>query len=317
MRTQVIVNPMSANGATQRRWPELRTALDEVLEDWEDVFTTAPREATTLAREALKDGHQMLVSVGGDGTTSELVTGLFEPGPLGIEDRLIREGVVLGPVRAGTGGDFARYLGLEHKLPQAVAHLAGEATRACDLGVLEYTTHEGELARTAFLNITSFGLSGMVDEKVNGASKALGGTTSFLIGLGKALMAYRPAYVRIRVDDEDLYTGEMVTCAIANGQYFGGGMRFAPEAEIDDGQFDVVVQVSTGLREYVNIRDLYTGRLIDWPTVRHTRGRVIEAWPEQDEPVLLDVDGEPLGRLPAKIWVRPNAVRVKTLVAGA
>lgn len=311
MRTKVIVNPRSGNGATQRRWPELRAALDEVLDDWEDAFTTEPRHATALAREAVEAGFEMLVCVGGDGTTSEMVTGLFAPAPEGIEPRLLREGLVLGPVRAGTGGDFARLLELDHKLPAAVRHLGGATTRPCDLGVLEYTTHEGEQARTAFLNITSFGLSGVVDEKVNGASKALGGTTSFLIGLGKALLAYRPAKVRVRVDGEDFYSGELVTCAVANGQYFGGGMRFAPDAALDDGLFDVVVQVSAGLREYVSIRDLYTGKLVGWPSVRHTRGRVIEALPEQDEPVLLDVDGEPLGRLPAKITLLPGAVRLK------
>lgn len=312
--TQVIVNPKSGNGATQRRWPELRTALDGVLDSWQDAFTQAPRQATELARAALADDYQMLVSVGGDGTTSELITGLFEPDAMGIKPQLIRQGVVVGAVRAGTGGDFARYLGLHHKLPQAVAHLGGEATRPCDLGILEYTTHDGDWARTAFLNITSFGLSGMVDEKVNRSSKALGGTTSFLIGLGKALMAYRPAKVRIKVDDQEFYAGEMVTCAVANGQYFGGGMRFAPNAEIDDGQFDVVIQTATGLREYVNIRDVYTGKLQDWATVRTTRGRVIEALPDQEEPVLLDVDGEPLGRLPARLHVVPSAIRIKTAV---
>lgn len=312
--TQVIVNPSSANGATQKRWPEFRGALDGVLDRWDDVFTQSPKQATELARAAVQADYEMLVCVGGDGTTSEVITGLFEPDPLGIKSQLIRDDVILGPIRAGTGGDFARYLGLGHKLPAAVAHLQGTATRPCDLGILEYTTHDGEWARTAFLNITSFGLSGMVDQKVNSSSKALGGTTSFLIALGKALMAYRPAKVRIRVDDEELYAGEMVTCAVANAQYFGGGMRFAPDAEIDDGLFDVVVQTSAGMREYMKIRDLYTGKLKQWPTVRVAQGRVIEALPEQDEPVLLDVDGEPIGRLPARLQIVPNAIRIKTAV---
>jgi len=302
---------MSGNGATQRRWPELRSALDGVLPDWDDVFTTAPREATRLAREAVREGYEMLVSVGGDGTTSEIVCGLFGEDPLGVSTALIRDDVTLGLVRAGTGGDFARYLGLSHKLPGAVAHLEGAQTRPCDAGLIEYTSHEGGRARSALLNMSSFGLSGGVDEKVNASSKALGGTTSFLIGLGKALIAYRPAKVSIRVDDEDFYRGELVTCAVANGQYFGGGMRFAPSAELDDGALDVVVQVSAGLREYVNIRDLYTGRLEAWPTVRNRRGRRIEAVPEQDEPVLLDVDGEQLGRLPATITIVPGALRLK------
>ncbi len=310
--TKVIVNPASGNGATQKRWPELRSAFDEVLGSWDDVFTQRTKHAVELARAAVQADYEMLVAVGGDGTTSEIVTGLFEQDALGISEKLIRPGVVLGPVRAGTGGDFARARGLTHKLPGAVSHLAGDSTQPCDLGLLDYTTHEGLPARTAFLNITSFGLSGMVDQKVNGSSKAFGGTASFLIGLGKALAAYRPAKVRIKVDDKEFYCGELVTCAVANSQYFGGGMQFAPNAKIDDGEFDVVVQTATGLREYLSIRDVYTGKMQDWATVRNTRGRVIEALPDQDEPVLLDVDGEPLGRLPARLTIVPNAIRLKT-----
>jgi YegS/Rv2252/BmrU family lipid kinase len=311
--TKVIVNPCSGNGATQKRWPELRGALDGVLGgSWDDVFTQHSKHAVDLARAAVQADYEMLVGIGGDGTTSEIVTGLFEADPIGISDTLIRPGIVLGPVRAGTGGDFARARGLTHKLPGAVTHLSGTGTTPCDLGLLEYTTHEGQPARTAFLNITSFGLSGMVDQKVNGSSKAFGGTTSFLIGLGKALAAYRPASVRIKVDDKEFYAGKLVTCAVANSQYFGGGMKFAPNAEIDDGQFDVVVQTATGLREYLSIRDVYTGKMQDWATVRNTRGRVIEALPDQDDPVLLDVDGEQLGRLPARLTIVPSAIRLKT-----
>ena len=311
LRTLVIVNPKSANGATGRRWPEFKAALDRVLDSWDSAFTEGPRDATTIARRAVGEGYEALVAVGGDGTMSELVAGLFEEDPaLGIGERMLRPDMVVAPVRAGTGGDFARLLGLPHKLPAAVAHLAGAGTRPCDLGLLEYTTHEGGWARTAFLNIASFGLSGLVDEKVNASSKALGGTASFILGLGKALWAYRPVEVEIQVDGAPFYAGELLTCAVANGQYFGGGMRFAPEAALDDGAFDVVAQVSAGLREYVGIRDLYTGKMIDWPSVRHTRGQVVEATPRGDHRVLLDVDGEAVGRLPAKVRILPAAVRL-------
>ncbi|MCB9645846.1 MAG: diacylglycerol kinase family lipid kinase [Deltaproteobacteria bacterium] len=311
LRTLVIVNPKSANGGTGRRWPEIKAALDRVLERWDPAFTEGPRDATRLARQAVRDGYEALVAVGGDGTMSELVAGLFEDdAEAGITDRLIRKDVVVSPVRAGTGGDFARLLGLPHKLPEMVAHLASGTPRLCDLGLLEYTRHDGRTARTAFLNIASFGLSGLVDEKVNASSKALGGTASFMLGLGKALLAYRPVHVEIRVDGEDFYSGELLTCAVANGQYFGGGMRFAPNAAVDDGLFDVVAQVSAGLREYVGIRDLYTGRMIDWPSVRHTRGRLVEARSTRDERVLLDVDGEAIGMLPAASRILPDAVRL-------
>ncbi|MEL7240502.1 MAG: diacylglycerol kinase family lipid kinase, partial [Planctomycetota bacterium] len=233
-----------------------------------------------------------------------------------ISDSLIRSDVVIAPVRQGTGGDFARFMGLSGRLPDAVEHLKGESTRPCDIGLVEFTDHNGGRRRRAFLNIASFGMSGLVDEKVNGSTKVLGGTTSFLVGLGQALMAYRPQRVRVSVDGSPFYEDRMVTAAVANGQYFGGGMHFAPRATFDDGLFDIVVQVKSGLKEVLSIRDLYSGRIVDWPTVRTARGRRIDAVPlDAEDRVLLDVDGEQPGCLPATFRILPSAVRLKVSAA--
>jgi YegS/Rv2252/BmrU family lipid kinase len=308
LNTLVIVNPASRNGATGRSWPELRSALDRVLDRWDNQFTLGPGDATRLARQAVGEGYEMIVAVGGDGTNNEVVSGLLAEGG----ERVLRQDLVLGVVRQGTGGDFARALGLTGKLPEAVAHLAGEGTRPIDLGVIDYAAHGGDQRQRAFLNIASFGLSGLVDEKVNQSSKALGGTASFMVGLGKALVGYRPEAVRISVDGQPFYEGPLVTCAVANGRYFGGGMHFAPKAAIDDGMFDVVAQVKTGLREVVSIADLYSGKLIDWPSVRSGRGRSVEAEAlKNGARVLLDVDGEQPGTLPARFRVLPAALRLK------
>jgi YegS/Rv2252/BmrU family lipid kinase len=302
----VIVNPASANGATGRRWPELRAALDRVLDRWDNQFTLGPGDATRLARKAAQDGYEMIVCVGGDGTMSEVVSGLFDENM-----QLIRDDLVIAPVRQGTGGDFARYLGLPGKTPECVAHLKGDKTRACDIGTIEYLAHNGETKRSAFLNIASFGLSGVVDEKVNTTSKALGGKVSFFAGLARALVSYKPQEVKVTVDEQPFYEGPIVTCAVANGQYFGGGMRIAAKAEVDDGQLDVVVQIKSGLREIANVGDLYSGKVSEWASVRATRGTLIRAEATRDERVLLDIDGEQPGTLPATIRLIPNGARLK------
>lgn len=313
--TCVIVNPTSGGGAVGRRWPELQRGLDRVLERWQPHFTTAPGHATELARQAVEDGREMIVCVGGDGTMNEVVNGLFASAEEGVSGRLLRTDVVLAPVRQGTGGDFARHLGLSGRLPAAVDHLRGDATRPCDLGLVEFEDAEGRFRRRAFLNIASFGMSGLVDDKVNRSTKAFGGTASFLMGLMRALAAYRPQRVQISVDGAPFYSDGLVTGGVANGQFFGGGMHFAPRAAHDDGLFDVVVQVRAGVKEVLSIRDLYSERFIDWPTVRSTRGQTISARPvDPNEVVLLDVDGEQPGRLPATFRMVSPGVRLK--VAG-
>lgn len=310
MRTLVIVNPVGGHGRAGRHWPELRAALDRVLDRWDNQFTLGPKDATRIAAQAVEEGYEMIVAVGGDGTMNEIVDGLVSVGPDGAP-RLRRPGMIVSPVRLGTGGDFARLLGLAAHLPEAVAHLAGESASAVDLGFLSFVGTDGAPMHRAFLNIASFGLSGVVDDKVNKSSKALGGRMSFLLGLSRSLLSYRPQPVRITVDEAPFYEGPMVTAACANGQFFGGGMHFAPEARIDDGLFDVVVQTRSGLREVSSIADLYQGRILSWPSVVHTRGKVVEAAPLSHEPVLLDVDGEQPGRLPARFTLLPGALRLK------
>ncbi|MCC7382624.1 MAG: diacylglycerol kinase family lipid kinase [Deltaproteobacteria bacterium] len=310
LHAYVIVNPASANGGTARRWPEIRAALDRVLSRWDHAFTTGPGDATTLARGAVKDGYEMIVSVGGDGTMNEVVNGLF-PDQAELPSAPIRSGVVIAPVRQGTGGDFARFLGLRGDVPSAVAHLAGDVTRPCDLGLLAHQTLDGAPAWRAFLNIASFGLSGLVDEKVNRSTKAFGGRVSFLSGLVRALAEYRPQAVRMTVDDQLFLEGPMVIGAVANGQYFGGGMHFAPEAAIDDGLFDVAALLRVGAREIASIGDLYSGKLTQWQSFIRTRGVRLEVEGLGPTPVLLDVDGEQPGKLPASFRLLPSAVRLK------
>lgn len=309
--TLVIVNPASAGGATGRRWPELRAALDRVLSRWDSQFTVSAGDATAIARRGVLEGYEMIVAVGGDGTMNEVVTGLFPAGdepPSGP----IRQDLVIAPVRKGTGGDFARFLSLEGTLPRSVEHLAGDRTRPSDLGLIRYTAHDGRPAWRGFLNIASFGLSGLVVEKVNHSTKALGGKASFFLGLGRALVGYRPQQVRIKVDGETFYEGTMVTCACANGQYFGGGMHFAPHAQIDDGLFDVVIQTKSGPKEILSVGDLYSGKSAEWSSVRTRRGALVEAEAgASGDVVLLDIDGEGLGRLPARVELFPSAIRLK------
>ncbi len=311
--TSVIVNPASAGGATGRRWPQIRRAIDRKLDRWDNQFTLGPKDGTRLAQEAIRAGYEMIASVGGDGTTSEVLAGFFEPASSGttISNRLVDPRPVLAVVRQGTGGDFARHLALPGQLPQAVSHLAGEAIRVCDVGLVEQNA--SEICRAPFLNIASFGLSGLVDELVNDTSKVLGGRASFIVGLGRALASYRPKKVRIVVDEALFYEGPVVTCAVANGSYFGGGMRIARDAQIDDGLFDVVVQTRVGTKELFGIRDLYNGRVLDWDSVHHTRGKTVYAEPvDAEDRLLLDIDGEQLGQLPATFHMLPGAIRLKT-----
>ena len=298
----MIVNPRSRNGATGRRWNDLRLRLQGPLGPFEVELTRGPRDAERIARESVRAGVERLIVAGGDGTVNEVVSGLLSAG---LGDR-----ADFGVLPLGTGGDFARSLGIPRRLDDALALIAAGATRRIDAGRITYRNAESREETAHFVNVASFGISGLVDQLVNGATKRLGGTASFLIGTMKALATYRNTHVMLRVDGEVVHDAPLALVAAANGQYFGGGMHVAPEARLDDGLLDVILVPDLPKRTLLaKLPRLYAGKHLHDPAGRFLRGRVIEAEAEPGA-VLLDIDGEALGSLPARIEVVPGALGV-------
>jgi YegS/Rv2252/BmrU family lipid kinase len=309
-RTVVVVNPKAGSAAApgSRRRRALETAVRNVLSDVRFVDTTGPGDATAAARAALRGGAEMVVSVGGDGTHSEVVNGFFDE-----DGAPLREDAVLGVLPGGTGGDFRKTLGYGKDPLELVAVLADRATKPCDVGHLSYVTHDGTPARRFFLNIASFGLGGLVDDLVNRSSKRLGGFLSFGIATVRAMARFKPQIVRLRVDGGDPVIRAISNVAVANGRCFGGGMFIAPQARLDDGLFDVVTLGEMTLRDYVlRGHRVYRGTHLGMDGVSLARARRVDAEPlDPGEAVLLDVDGEAPGRLPATFEIRPAAIRLK------
>lgn len=311
-RPFVCVNPASANGRTGERWNELATALRAAIGEFDVGMTSGPREAGELVRRAIRDGAETVVSVGGDGTHNEVVQGFFDPQ---LPDVPLRAGITLGIVPTGTGGDLRRSLGLPREPLEAIALLGGPR-RLADVGRLTYTTHAGHTAQAYFINICSFGMSGLVDKIVNESSKALGGKMSFLLGVGRASLQYKNQPVRVRLDDGVALARTVNNVAVANACYYGGGMRIAPNADFGDGLFDVVIVGDLSVLEMARgIRRIYDGTHVDGsnPKIEVHRARRVHAEPAlPGQVVLIDMDGEQPGRLPASFELLPGAVRIIT-----
>jgi len=307
-RTLVVLNPGAGATLGPRRRRALEAAIRRTVPDVEFVETAGPGDAIGRVREALRAGAEQIVSVGGDGTHHEVLNGFFEE-----DGRPVREGAVLAPLPGGTGGDFRKTLGYGRNPLELVALLGDRATRPCDVGHLTYVDRDGRPAACWFLNIASFGLGGLVDDLVNRSSKALGGFLSFAVATARALARFRPPTVRLQLNDhaEAIRTISVVACA--NGRWFGGGMKIAPDARLDDGLFDVVTLPPQSLADYlVRGHRAYAGTHVDLPGVIVERARKVVAEPfDPDEAVLLDVDGEALGRLPATFEVRTGLLRLK------
>lgn len=306
-RTLAIANLLSAGGSTGRRWRRIESELRAALGSIEVEFTRAPRDAERLTREAVRAGYERIVVAGGDGTLSEVATGLLSAG--------LAHQAEIGILPFASGGDLARTLGIPRSLPAAVALLRDGVARRIDAGLARYVDADGSQHSSYFLNAASAGVSGLVMRLVNRSRKPFGSRAAFLLGSVRGIAAYRPAAAQLRVDGALVCEGELVLAAASNGCYFGGGMRVAPGACLDDGLFDVLwIGDLPRAQLLARLPRLYRGTHLGVAGVRHTRGRVVEleaAVPGAAAAAIpIELDGEPLGAVPARFEVLPGAVAV-------
>jgi len=302
-RSVVIVNPASGAGATGRRWNRIAKLLRSSLGNFEHVVTQAPSEATTLSRAALLDGFEMVVAVGGDGTLNEVVGGFFDG------SSAVAPEAVLGVVALGTGCDFGRTIG-SLDLESACARLGGRQTRSIDVGLAQFTGHDGAPTMRIFINVLSFGASGLVAHLVSPRLKALSGQLAFTLATLRALAIYRDLTVIFEFDDMPPRSLAITNCAFGNGRFFGAGMQVAPAAQLDDGEIDVTIWSGFGLTDFIRKRHtLYDGSHVREPGTQVLRTRCTIATSESK--VLLELDGESVGRLPMQLKVLPGALRLK------
>ncbi len=307
MRPVVIVNPRSGGGRAGRTFADVRAVLERRLGEVDAVLTGRPGHAIELARKAVEDGASLVVAVGGDGTLHEVANGVLDAGG----------GAAVGYVGQGTGGDFRRTLGIEHRLDAYVEAIASGRERRVDAGKLRYRA-DGEERQRWFVNILSAGMGGLVDRYVADTSKALGGKAAYLWASTKALVACERGRLRCDVGlagERHRRAVDTFMIAICNGRYFGGGMHVAPMAEPDDGRFEVVSMDAPGKVAFATFsRRIYDGRHLTSPGVQHFGcDRIsVDLDNERARPVfLLDVDGEPLGGLPMDVELVPKALTLR------
>jgi diacylglycerol kinase (ATP) len=307
-RPLAIVNPRSGGGRAGRTLGAVRAVLERRLGPIDVTETERPEHAIDLARDAASRGRSLLIAVGGDGTLHEVANGVLDAGTA----------TAVGHVGLGTGGDFLRTFGVEHRLDVYTDAIAAGREQRVDVGKVRYCAPDGTTRTRWFVNILSVGLGGLVDAYVAGTSKALGGTAAYLWATVRALA--RSERGRLRCDVTLRGTRverrvETFMMAICNGRYFGGGMHVAPMAKPDDGRFDVIsLGAPTKIGFALSSRRIYGGSHLSLPTTTHFSCDRIAVELENDAArrvCLLDVDGEPLGGLPIAVDLVPRALTLR------
>jgi diacylglycerol kinase (ATP) len=297
----LVVNPTSGGGATGRTFAAMKETIERALGPVDVAMTQHAGHGIDLAREGAIAGAPLVIAVGGDGTLHEVVNGLMQA----------KAGAQLGVIAQGTGGDFRKTLGLEHRLDKYLDALKSGRTRALDVG--KFTG--GGKTDHYFVNILSAGMGGLVDRYVADASRMLGGTAAYFGASLRALVNARLGNVKATVTNDGQTTTHSIRSfmiAICNGRYFGSGMHVAPMAEVDDGVLELVALGATSKIGFaMTSRGIYAGSHMGQPRTVHLRGQkmVLDLANEDARSVfLLDVDGEPMGSLPLTVEVVPKAL---------
>lgn len=296
-----IINPASGGGSTGKTWAQMRSYIESKLGTFSFEFTANKGHGIDLAKRAAEKSVEKIVAIGGDGSISEIVSGILLSG---------NTNVVIGVLNLGTGGDFCRTLGIPGDIKLGLEKIKSGSVISSDIGKVSFTDNSGSLAMRSFINIAGCGMSGEVVRTINQSKKIFGGFSYYVSSL-KNLFTYQNKRVRILADEmpEKMFTS--VTVAVCNGQYFGGGMRVAPNAQISDGMFDVVIMEDWNLWEKLKYSPrLYNSTILSCPKITHFRAKKIVILPQEGEnEVYIDCDGEDVGTIPMTLEILPSAVR--------
>lgn len=263
---RVIANPAAGWGRAAGALPAIRVALAE--HGIEDVRLTAfAGDEARLAREAIDDGVDTVIAVGGDGTWSQVGGAL-----VGSACRLV-------PIAVGTGNDFAKTLALPARDARAMARLAVDGS--------DVAIDVGRVDDTLFLNVAGFGFDAAVIAALAGGSR-LRGDASYVAAALRQLFVYRGLAVQMPGEPS---ARNRLLLVFANGRHYGGSFRIAPEASLTDGRLDAVaIGDASPLRRARLFAAAIRGAHLALPEVESSRGT---AWTIRfGAPPIYEADGE-------------------------
>jgi YegS/Rv2252/BmrU family lipid kinase len=287
----IIANPTAGGGSGRRAIPEIIRLLDEAKLDYQLEQTERSGHAIELAEKASLASCEVVVAAGGDGTVNEVLNGLMRAEQKGASP------AAMGVLSIGRGNDFAHGVGIPNDLEDAIRVLLNDHHRSIDIG----RVIGGEFPQGRYFgNCVGVGFDAVTTIEVSKLPR-LGGFLSFLIAVLKTIFLYhRGPLVQIKYGNQTL-TQNVLLISIMNGRRLGGGFWMAPNAESDDGYFDLCIakevsqwRIFTLIPHFIRgsqdtQKEITTGRA-ERIKITALEGRL----PAQSDGEIISVDGQSL-----------------------
>lgn len=280
-RCRIIYNPTSGREAMKNDLVDILNILENAGYETSAFATTPePDSAKNEAMRAAKDGFNLIIAAGGDGTINEVVNGIA---PLKHRPKV-------GIIPAGTTNDYARALKIPRENPiEAAKVIAKGQTVKMDIG---------KAGETYFVNIAAGGLLTELTYSVPSQLKSLFGYLAYLAKGAELLPRIKPINMHIEYDD-GVYDGKASMFFLALTNSVGGFEQIVPDASLDDGKFTLIVVKTSNLVEIVQLiaMVLNGGKHINDPRILYVKTSKVVAKPV-DEKMMINIDGEYGGDAP-------------------
>ena len=296
MRIGLIFNP-TAQGDKARH---VRKQLEEIRDECTLLPTEGPGHAEDLAEQAVEDGFEVLVAAGGDGTVHEVANGVVRH-PEGLAR------IKLGVLPLGTVNVLARELKVPLDFEAAWRVIRRDYHQWIDLPWMEFQM-EGQTTKRCFPALAGAGMDARACEQVEWETKKRSGQFAYLLAGFQTLREDLPAFT-VKTPEKTVERADLIM--FGNGHMYGGPFDIFPHANLQDGKVDaIVVERVAGWRFPEYTQAVLTGNLPEVEGIHYLQSEQMELIPHGGMRVPVQLDGDAMGQLPAKVSVQPLGLQI-------
>lgn len=220
MKIAFIINPIAGKNRKKDITPLIKQELKNTDIEYSIKYTEGVKDAERITKKYLDDDYGVVVAVGGDGTVREVASGLVS-----------KSKGILGVIPMGTGNDLARTLGIPLDIKEAIKRIIKKEVKQIDIG---------DSKNNIFLNVASIGFDAEIVENTKIFKGFLKGKAAYTMGILRTLFTFKSKDVIIEYDGNKRKE-KVLLIAVANGRYYGGGMKICPQADIADNKLDICI----------------------------------------------------------------------------